>query len=106
MQDACWRVENEQGVICNSAADDNRPGSALYKGLHALLGQRVEAAQVENTGLDVRIQFGGGAQVLIFSAPLSEELNEDNYTVFTPTQAMTVGFDGSVEVSARDKQLH
>jgi hypothetical protein len=102
VQDATWRVENDTKVICCTAADDNSPKSKLVLGLNKMLKQRVVSAELSNTAFDLSVQFGNGLRFLVFSVPLTAELNENNYSILTSDTSYSVGFDGSVAVECRD----
>lgn len=104
VQNTTWRLENASRVICSSTADSNGPDSALYLGLNGLLCSKVQIANVSHTGLDLTIEFDNGNRLLVFSVALYDPNEDHNYTVFTPSQAISVTFDGSINCEPRNAE--
>lgn len=103
IQDATWRLEDSTSVICSSAADDNSAESDLVLGLNRLLEQRIIEVNFRNTARDLILHFEKVLSFFVFSVPIRDDPDAENYSIFTPDKILAVGFDGTVEVSSRNK---
>lgn len=71
-------------------------------GLHSLVGRKLLAAKVYNTAMDLVLKFEDGLTLLIFSVAVDSDPESQNYSIYTPQQVLTVGFDATVSAFQRD----
>lgn len=102
IQDATWRLEDFNSVVCSTAVDDNRSGSVLMLGLDRLLQKRLVEAKLCNTALDLILSFEESLTLLVFSVPIESAPNVQNYSIFTKDKIFNVGFDATVTISPRN----
>lgn len=84
-----WRLQGPGRVICSSASS-NVEGGPLQKGLKRLVGDVVNEVSVRPPAFDVEVRFSSGLVLLVFCDISDDEEEEDNYSLFTPTDILTV----------------
>jgi len=103
IQDATWRLEDSNSVICSSGTDDNTANSDLLLGLNRLVGNRIIDVEFCCTGRDLTLRFEKTLSLLIFSVAVRAEAIE-SYFITTMETTLMVGFDGRVELLPQAKR--
>ncbi len=85
-----WRLRTTDQVLYGwtDAADDP---AQLTSTLEQLVGKRVESVGIRRPAWDLTIQFEGGQILDIFSDQTSLVDEDDNYSLFTESEILTVG---------------
>ncbi len=92
VEDASWRLDTPDRVICTST-DSNHRGGVMVRGLKRLEGTVVTSAEIFKPAYDLRLGFSNGCFLTVFCCSSNEVDLADNYSVITrPRQgAFVVG---------------
>lgn len=83
-----WRLQLRDRVICSSTSSNAKDGP-LQKGLGRLVDDIVNQVSVGPPAFDVEIRFQSGLVLLVF-CDISNDEDEDNYSIFCPQGILTV----------------
>lgn len=89
IEEAAWRLESADEVICTSA-DSNCFGGLMLAGLAKLRGTFILDAASDFPGLDLTIKFSNKLKLKIFCCSGSETDQCDNYQLSTPFDRFSV----------------
>jgi len=88
--ESVWRLDQGDRVVCG-AWDDNRADGPMLRGLARLSGRTVVAVRARQPGLDLELDFENGLRLTVFCDRVNEDEGDDNYSVFTTEEVLTVG---------------
>ncbi len=99
--ECAWRLDAPHGVVCG-AWDDNSPDGAMLRGLREIVGAVVESYQLSEPGCDVELRFRNGRTFRIFCDQVNEFDEDDNYSVFSPSEIIVVGTKSRIRREQRN----
>jgi hypothetical protein len=85
-----WRLDSDKGIICG-AWDDNSKKGKMLQGLNHLLGNQITRIIILEPAYDLIIEFSNSFKLKVFCDQVNEKDGNDNYSLFTPTEIITVG---------------
>ena len=95
-----WRLDSDHEIICG-AWDDNSKGGKMLQGLNHLLGKQITRVTLLEPAWDFIIEFSNLFKFKVFCDQVNEEDENDNYSLFTPTQTITVSNRSKIQSKSR-----
>lgn len=97
IQDAAWRIDSENGVLCGSTTWNDLAGP-FGDGLRKIVGCRVQGIAVSRPGMDLSIEFDKGLRLKVFCNQTNAEDDGVNYSLHLNTKVYVVGINSSVTI--------
>ena len=97
-----WRLDDKSKVV-SGWLDGGETVEEMVRGLKSLVGNTVEAIEIQSPAWDLKITFDSGITLTIFADQTSLVDNDDNYSVFHGLQGYTVGTRSHVRREASDR---
>lgn len=95
-----WRLDSDNEIICG-AWDDNSKKGKMLKGLKLLMGTQITQINLFEPAWDFTIEFSKKYKLKVFCDQINEKNADDNYSLFTPKQVITIVSRSRLQVESR-----
>jgi hypothetical protein len=95
-----WRLDSDKKIICG-AWDNNSQNGRMLNGLNKLIGAKIVSVAVFEPAFDLIIEFSNSLKLKIFCDQTKGDEYDDNYSLFTPNEIVSVVCNSHIKVETR-----